>query len=308
VRFTTTSPVQIKPYAVDSPPLSVQVLGGFRPRACGRGRKDERPQISWPRFSALLRLIVSLAVALYALTACQSVGSFAGWAVTDSSSLAAVRPPCRVEAGKARICRGDSNALQMAVSPQRRAGSLESWTVDQYRVHLTFTTSPGEVIVQPSMQFPLFQTSGISDVNLFSGQNQNTLIVSLVANSLGLDLIGASLTSPRGLSGVFILSNQTRFLEAEGQVFATGDAVASIWISKTKTHLFVQSKVESSQIIEFALANSAPVTMELGSFQEGWVQLCNSCEITPDQLKLRVSPGRRVPQFPFDIYLNRELK
>jgi len=260
------------------------------------------------RFSYTVRFALFLSVALGALAGCQSVGSFAGWAVTGASSLATVRPVCQVEAGKAKICRGENNALQIAVSPQRRNGSLESWTHDQYRVHLTFTTSGNAVIGPPNMQIPLLQSSGISHVSLFPDQEQNKIVVSFLANSLGLDLLGASLTSPRGLSGVFFLSDPTRVFEAEAQVFATGDATAAVWLSKTKTHLYVQSKVESNQIIEFVLGDNSPAILELGPFEESWIRLCKLCEIVPERLKLHVSPGRRVPQFPFDIYLNEESK
>jgi hypothetical protein len=158
--------------------------------------------------ASFARLALLLAIALGTLVGCQSVGSFAGWAVTGASSLAAVRPACLVEEGKARICRGDSNALQIAVSPQKRNQSLESWTRDQYLVQLTFTTNDKTGTGQPFMQFPLLQSTGISDVSLLKDQNQNKLIVSFLANSLGLDLLGASLTSPRGLSGVFVLGSR----------------------------------------------------------------------------------------------------
>ncbi len=260
------------------------------------------------RCSYAVRLAVFLSVTLGALAGCQSVGSFAGWAVTGASSLAAARPACQVEAGKAKICRGDNNALQIAVSPHRRNGSLESWTHDQYQVQLTFTTSGKAVIGPPNLQIPLLQSSGISNVSLFSDLDQNKLVVSFFANSLGLDLLGASLTSPRGLSGIFFFPDSTRVFEAEAHVFATGDAAAAVWLSKTKTHLYVQSKVESNQIIEFVLGDNSPTILELGPFEESWIRLCKLCEIVPDRLKLQVSPGRRVPQFPFDVYLNEESK
>lgn len=298
-----------RPTALEVPhPFEVRGLGWRRLRTGARMTALEKPQTSRCISFSSLRLVGTAVIALGALSGCQSVGSFAGWAVIGKPSLAPTRPTCQVDTGKARICRNDGNALQIAVSPQRRNGSLESWTADQYQVHLIFTTSKNEAIGQPSMHFPLLQAGGISNVSLFADQSRNKLVVSFQANSLGLDLLGASLTSPRGLSGVFLLAKEAEFLEAEAQSFATGDAVAMVWLSKTKTHLYVQSKAETNQILEFALGDDSPQILELSPFQEKWLRLCNSCEIAPDRIRLRVSSGRRVPQLPFDIYLNEESK
>lgn len=285
-----------------------RILGWWRSASHARTDAPERPQTSQTDLSSVLRLIGSVALALGALTGCQAVGSFAGWAVAGRPSLAPTRPACHIDAGKAKVCRTDSNALQIAISPLRRSGSLESWTADQYQVHLTFTTNSEEDFGQASLQFPLFQVDGISDVRLLSDKAQKKIVVSFLANSLGLDLLGAAFSSPRGLAGVFIFANQTRFLEAEAQIFATGDAVALVWLSKTKNHLYVQSKIEANQILEFSLGKDAPKAIEIGPFQEKWIRLCDSCEIVPEEIKLRVFSGRRVPVFPFDIYLNGESK
>lgn len=210
------------------------------------------------------------------LMGCQSVGRPLGWAKLDVRALSQTVPDCSPLQGQALICRDNENAFDFSISPIKSANLLESWTKDQYEILMVFTTlefppASSELLV------PLFHFDGFSKPEIIFDSKTPRVFVSLLANSLALDLFGAALMAPSGLSGALINPGSGSVYQLEAKLSRPGDAVAKVWLSKNERSILIESRVEYSTLWSISFLSNTFANFELRAGEAKWVHLCNEC-------------------------------
>lgn len=235
------------------------------------------------------------AATILILCGCHSVGSFAGWATLGSSTLQGEVTACTARAGTAKLCRNSENALDVSISPIRVAGQLQSWSYDQYRVQLTFRAAE-PFTGSSALLIPLLHFSAFQDPVVMFDSDQKRVFISLLASSLGVDLLGATLMSPGGIRGAIVSSDAKAALELDARFAQTGEAVGKVWVSKSGDYALVESRVEYSVLWSVGRENQAPVAFTLAPFARRWVRVCNGCDALSADVQYSVVPIPTVPQ------------
>jgi hypothetical protein len=238
------------------------------------------------------------------LSGCQTPGAFVGWAALGSHGLETSSRPCRPSPTTAELCRNDENAAELTISPHRIPSQLESWSHDQYRFQLLLRTEK-PLGANSTLLVPLLHFSAFKDVVTFIDESNPRVVIAASTNSLGLDLLGSSLMSPRGVGGVILNSGQKEVVEVIARFARTGERVGKVWVSRSKTHLLVESRVEYAVLWTLRNGHNDPTIFILRPRETRWTRLCSGCaQLSDIQFKVEALPS--APQLSYWVTTQEE--
>lgn len=225
---------------------------------------------------------------------CHTIGHPLGWAAIGHSQLIDTPPPCKIATGTATLCRGDNNALDLHISPVEVAGELTSWDTNQYTVQMVFRT---QEIPSASAQLlmPLLHFSGYQQQTLTKDATASRFVVSTRANALALDLLGAALLSPAGITGLLHDPEQGTLYELVARMGLKDEAVGHVWMSLQGKHLFIESKVEYAVLWRLSIGSNQFSSFILKPRQSTWIA-CSLCTSEAENVRFLAVPTPSVPQ------------
>lgn len=232
------------------------------------------------------------------LSGCQTVGAFEGWATLGADTLVQSVPACVIPTDSAVLCRDEANALGLAISPVKTRGTLESWTARQYEIQLRLQ-GPKTLAQNLRLLIPLLNSNEFGPVEVINEADRGQAIISLHASPIGLDLLGAALMSPAGVQGVLVGSDGQVF-RLDARLARRDEAVGKVWLSRHRTHLLLESRVEYTTL--WSVQNTASQQVAQTLLQPGklkWVPLCDGVCADPQQLRYLVVAVPTVPQLSY---------
>lgn len=257
-----------------------------------------RGTLATPRRGTIGTKMAGVLLLCIVLSGCQTVGSFEGWATLGADTLVQSVPACVVPEGSAVLCRDEANALGLAISPVKTRGTLESWTARQYKIQLRLQ-GPKTLTQNLRLLIPLLHSSEFGPVEVIEDAGRGQVIISANASPIGLDLLGAALMSPTGVQGVLVASGGQVF-QLDARLARRDEAVGKVWLSKHRTYLLLESRVEYTTL--WIVQNTASQQVAHTLLRPGelkWVPLCDGVCADPQRLRYLVAAVPTVPQLSY---------
>ena len=232
---------------------------------------------------------------------CTTHTRFAGWLNTDGR-VVAESSKCPKSDSLAILCRDDhTNSLNLWISPQKKEGAISSWRSDEFSVLAAFSTDALTDSSNIWFYIPLMNSTNFSNVDMY--KNKNKVYLSFNSTKLGVDLIGAALTSPSGIRGIFRSPDEGRPVEIIARLLndkdviakASYETVAGLTFLKISNYIEIPINIQRLQYNSDGENHDIAISSHIDEQQSRFFYLCYRCEPSVELVKAEVLIRPSIP-------------